>query len=337
MRKILTILLCTILALSMLAGCSGIGSGAGSGGQDATQEEYVKRASAPGTHDIYGITFPVQDTYWSYMFNAGQLGSGEEWIDFEINCWLEDPDLPAEYETIERDGREFYYCEILEDTGGDIPMWSYVIIIPQPDEGKYIEIRSDFIEKKYKKKAKKFYESLVDGIRFTDDEGHVIRTDFISVDGIRIPADGLRPSQFFFRIMDVETMDGVVSIQIDFNDEAYEAGIGQTLAELKAKAEGKSEVEDYEDEDYGSPVTDCGPLEIDGVECGWYTRVDDWSPEESDMMPYLTHVIMVPIDELQTTAYFEYDFYADEEDLSIYDDCIRELDTQIHIEKQAGI
>lgn len=306
--KKLYVTLISVLVLLMLAGCGT--------GKDAVQEEYVRRASEPGMHEIYGISYPVRETYWMYSFNAEQLGSGEEWIDLGINCWPEEPELPSKCETKEMNGRTIYMYNVREETGGEVPMWTYCIVIPFNDEEKYIEIRADFVQKKDRKKTDKFYKSLMDGIAVTEDEGNVVRTDYISVDGIRIPAEGLRPSQFAYGVGGTEDPTDVISLQIDFSDEDYKKGMDQIFADLGADGDGS--------------IVGSGPFETGGVKGSWYNWAEEWGPDGSDMMPYYTHNILVPVDELQTMAIFGYSFNGYVDDLSIYDAKIKELDGQIH-------
>ena len=307
-RAALLLMVLMIAESVFLAGC---GSGSDTSMKDIAIPDYE-----PGSHVIYGVNYPAQADYWMYSFNAEQLGDGEEWIDFDITCWQgESPGIPYDYETKEVDGKEAYYYSYKEETGGEVPLWSEVIMIPL--DGKYIEIRSDFIEKNEKKKAEKFFKKLFDEMTFIDYEGHVVCADYLILDGLCIPAEGLKPSQFFIYTEDMEIAPDCNSLQIDFSEDAYEKGIGNVIEEFK---------KDKED-----PILDGDTLEIDGVEAGWYTRADDWSAEESDMMPYLTHVIMVPADEVQSVAFLEYNFNGDIEDFSIYDEQIKALDENIHI------
>lgn len=298
MKKLYVIMI-SLLMISMLAGCGT--------GEDAAQEEYVKRASEPGMHEIYGISFPVQATYWAYMFEAEELGSGDEWIRLDINFWPEEPVLLPSIETKEMDGREIYLYDIGDGFG---------IMIPSADGKSYIEIRTDFVELPDRDKTEQFYRDLLDGIIVTEDEGNVVRTDYISVDGIRIPAEGLRPDSFAYGIADTEDPADYIDLQIYFSDEDYTKGTEQILAELGSNED--------------SSLAGSGPFENGGIKGGWYNWANEWFPEDCDSLPYYTHNILVPVDELRTMVTFGYSFDADVDDLSIYDAKIKALDEQIH-------
>ena len=62
MKKVYVTLISALLVF-LLAGCGG----------DAAGENDDRPASLPGSHEIYGVSFPVSETYWVYMFNAEQL------------------------------------------------------------------------------------------------------------------------------------------------------------------------------------------------------------------------------------------------------------------------
>ena len=277
-----------IIMTACLPGCGTVQNSAQKGANNAT---------GPGDHEAYGVRYDVPETYWIYMFDADQLGTGDEWIDLEISGHEGKPTAPKDSETIEIDGRECYLF-------GDYTSKS--LLIPEAGGNKYIEIRSDFIQDP--DEADTFYKELLNGIQYTDDEGYVVCRDYISVGGVRIPAKGLNPSQFFYGLMDVEATDGLVSVQIDFDDDAYRKGLEQTFAGIE--------------KDYSDTLLGSGTIEINGAECRWYTWVDGLA----DSMTYMSHVIMIPIDELQTIMCISYDFDADVEDLTRYDDRIKELD-----------
>ncbi len=74
---------------------------------------------------------------------------------------------------------------------------------------------------------------------------------------------------------------------------------------------------------------DDGSMEIDGVKCKWYTLLEN--TPDSDELFYMSHFIMIPKDDLQTMMYIEYDFNGGAEDISQYDNLIKELDGCIHI------
>ena len=310
---VLLVVMITATAV-FLAGC-----GSGQPGtpddtpSDTTSEtgEYV-----PGIHEAYGISYAVPDTNWIYMFNAEQLGTGDEFIDMEIACGEAENGLEAVWKAARKeeysgsrsvDGRECYWYDINSSDG-----WSKYLLIPQSEENKYIEIRSDFIETADKEKADAFYEEILNGIKFTDYKGYKACKEYIEAGGVRIPSYGMKPVQFFYGLMDDAETDGMVSAQIDFDEESYEKGPEQTFAEMS-----------WED----VRLIGDGKIEIDGIEGKWYT----WLDELPDSMPYMSHVIMIPNDETQTLMNIDYDFNADVGDVSIYDDRIKELDSQIHV------
>ena len=306
--KITALLLIVIMiAAACLTGCDT--------GQDTTQTEEYQYETEPGDHVIYGIKYSVPETHWVYMFNAEQLGTGDEWIDLEISDGgYELPEL-KESDKITINGRDCY----LHDEPSGTTFWDKSLIIPQAEEKKYIEVSADFIDKGDMKKADKFFKSLMEGLEFTEDEGYVVCKDYISVGGVRIPAKGLKPSQFFYGLMDLDATDGMVSMQIDFDDEGYAKGVEQAFAD--------TESDDEDEEDDGSTLLDSGALEIDGVKGKWCR----WLDSMPDSMTYLTHVIMVPNDDMQTIIRFGYDFNGDVDDLSQYDDQIKELQEQISV------
>ena len=146
-------------AALLLAGCKSEPSGKKDDG-NSTYE--------PGIHEAYGVSYAVPDTDWIYMFNAEQLGSGDEFIDMEISGGKAEKGLEEVWksertkdnsgsETI--DGRECYWYDI-----NDGDMWSKTLLIPQSDENKYIKINSEFIEAEDKEKADAFYEDILKGI-----------------------------------------------------------------------------------------------------------------------------------------------------------------------------
>lgn len=301
------LLIAIMIVVSVLAGCSA--------GQDTAQEEDIKITTVPGDHVAYGIKYSVPETHWSYMFNAEQLGNGDEWIDLEISDGgYELPEL-KESDKITINGRDCY----LHDEPAGTTFWDKSLIIPQSVENKYIEVSADFIEKGDMKKTDKFFKSLMDGLEFTEDKGYVVCKDYISVGGVRIPAKGLKPSQFFYGLMDLDATDGMVSMQIDFDDEGYAKGVEQAFADTESDEE--------DEEDDGSTLLDSGTLEIDGVKGKWCR----WLDSMPDSMTYLTHAIMVPNDDMQTIMRFGYDFNGDVDDLSQYDDQIKELQEQIRV------
>lgn len=274
----------------------------------------------PGIHEAYGISYAVPDTEWIYMFNAEQFGSGDELIDMEITGKEADDSLEAVWkeegatedsgsETI--DGRECYWYNSVEDDS-----LTKVLLIPQSDDKKYIEIRSDFIDIRDKEKADAFFTELLEGMKFTGEEGYKACSDYLLVGGVRIPAAGMKPVQFFYGEMDVEAedSDGMASVQVDFDEENYEKGAEKTFAEMK-----------WTDLD----LLGDGPFEADGIEGKWYTCRDSLP----DSMTYMTHAVMIPNDETKTLMRIEYNFNADVDDISIYDDRITELDGQIHAVK----
>ena len=211
-------------AALLLAGCKSEPSGKKDDG-NSTYE--------PGIHEAYGVSYAVPDTDWIYMFNAEQLGSGDEFIDMEISGGKAEKGLEEVWksertkdnsgsETI--DGRECYWYDI-----NDGDMWSKTLLIPQSDENKYIKINSEFIEAEDKEKADAFYEDILKGIEFTDDKGCKAGSDYITVGGVRIPSAGMKPVQFFYGLMDLDATDGLASVQIDFNEENYEKGPEKTF------------------------------------------------------------------------------------------------------------
>ena len=99
-------------AALLLAGCKSEPSGKKDDG-NSTYE--------PGIHEAYGVSYAVPDTDWIYMFNAEQLGSGDEFIDMEISGGKAEKGLEEVWksertkdnsgsETI--DGRECYWYDI---------------------------------------------------------------------------------------------------------------------------------------------------------------------------------------------------------------------------------
>ena len=322
MRKRITaaILLAVLMTAAAVlpAGCGSVQPGTPDETPSKTPSEipFDNSEYVPGIHEAYGVSYAVPDTDWIYMFNAEQLGTGDEFIDMEISCGEAENGLEAlwkascnkEYSGSRSiDGRECYWYDISSVDG-----WSKHLLIPQSDENKYIEIKSDFIESPDKEKADAFYEEILNGIEFTGFKGYKACKEYLAAGGVVIPAAGMKPVQFFYGLMDESETDGMVSAQIDFDEENYEKGPEQTFAEMS-----------WED----VKLMGDGRIEIDGIEGKWYTYLD----ELDDSMPYMSHVVMIPNDETQTLMKIDYDFDAAVEDVSIYDERVTELDRQIHV------
>ena len=293
------LMIALMIAAAFLTGCGA--------GQDAAQTE-ENNASAAGGHEAYGISYEVPETDWIYMFNAGQLGTGEEWIDIEISGHEGRPSPPKDSYKQTVDGRE---CCIYGDDGGR------TLLIPQADGNRYIEIRNDFVDDPDKTDA--FFKELIEGSEYTDDEGYIACKEYISVGGVRIPARGLRPAQFFYGLMDEEVTDGLVSVQIDFHDDAYSMGVEKLFDETGLEG--------------SDLLLDDGPIRIGDADGKWYTYIDSLAGS----MTYMSHVIMIPVDELQTIMCISYDFDAEGDDLSRYEERIKELDGQIGTQIQAKL
>lgn len=321
------LLIAAMIAAACLAGC---GSGqepaeepAEEPAQEAAQED-SESVSSPGSHQAYGISYDVPETDWIYMLSTGQPDD-DETIDMEIIGKEYEGDLEAvwnktrpadnpddKYAMFKKSGKETvggkecYWYDNYSD--GDL---SKVLLIPQADEKKYIEIKSEYLEVNRKDKSDEFFDGLLKGIEFTDDEGFIACKDYISLGGVRIPADGINPFQFFYGLMDEDDTDGLVSAQLDFDFDSYDMSAKEIFDEM--------EWEDI------SQVLGDGPIEINGTEGKWYTWIDNMP----DSLPYLSHVIIVPVDDLKAIMTITYDFDADVDDLSKYDGRIKELDEMI--------
>ena len=297
-RKAAAVILIVIMFSVCLAGCS------------AEQEN----ASAPGGHVAYGISYEVPETDWVYMFNSDRLGNGDEWIDLEISGCDGKPYVPEGARKANISGRECYLCESRGMPGEGTSYWSKVLLIPYADGDKYIEIRDDFIEEQAKAEADAFFEDVLNGLEFTGDEGYIVSKDYISVGGVRIPAKGLRPCQFFYGLMDEENAGGMISLQIDFDDKGYKKGLEETFFKIV--------------KDNAELLLGDGAIKTCCTDNKWYTILDGMPG--GDEMTYLSHVVMIPVDELQTIMRIEYDFDGEVEDLGQYNERIKELDGQIH-------
>lgn len=301
MRRRKSAALLIIIMMTAAAFLPGCGTG-----QDAAQKD--GNTAGPGGHEAYGISYDVPETDWIYMLNAEQLGTGEEWFDLEISGHEGKPSPPKDSYKQTVDGRE---CCLYGDAE------SKTLLIPQADGNKYIEIRNDFVQDPDKTDA--FFKELIEGLEYTDDEGYIACKEYISVGGVRIPARGLKPAQFFYGLMDEEATDGLVSVQIDFHDDAYSEGVEKLFDETG-----------LEDSD---SLLDDGAIRIGDADGKWYTYIDSLAGS----MTYMSHVIMIPVDELQTIMCISYDFDAEVDDLSRYEERIKEIDARIGTQIQAKL
>ena len=305
---------------------------AGCGPEQPADQGNDEKASSPAAHEAYGVSYVVPDTDWTYMFNAEQLGSGDEWVDLEISgkkaeeglkeywknaCKMDE--LGGEESELKDsgskkvDGRECYWYDRYSDESEGMSYWSKVLLIPQNGENRFIEIRSDFIESADKDKADAFFDELLDSVEFTDDESFVISKEYLAAGGAKFSAKGLKPAQFFYGLADVEITDGLVSMQADFDEEGYAKGPEQAFADM-----------DWED---SSMLKGDGTIEIDGVQCKWYAWVDSLP----DSMTYMSYVVMVPVDDLKTIMSITYDFDAEKEGVDDHEKQIERIKEQIHI------
>ena len=269
----------------------------GCGGQETAPQGVDKESIPAEGHEIYGVSYAVPETQWTYMFNADQLGDGEELIDLDISGGEAEEGLEAYWKEV-REAEEYH-----ED--------HYVL----KDSGKYVKISSDFIMEEDKKSADKLFKEVLNGIEFVDSKAYIVNEDYICLGGACIPAKGLQPTQLFYGLMDLEETGGLVSAQISFSSEGYQQDVEKVFEGM-----------DWDEDD---PPQDDGTLEIDGVKVKWYT----WLDRLPDSMTYLSYNMMIPLDDTKQIVSITYDFNGDVDDLSQYDDQIKELTEQVHITK----
>lgn len=312
-------------AAACLAGCGS--------GQPANQGN-DQEAAWQDVHEAYGVSYVVPETEWSYMFDAEQLGSGEEWVDLDISgrkteeglkeYWNKARQMDIEsgedsvlkdsgIETI--DGRKCYWYDRYSGGPEEMPYWSKVLLIPQAGGNKFIEIRSDFIEEADKDKADAFFDELLKSVEFTDDGSFAIDSEHISAGGVKFSAQGLETSQLFYGLMYEGNTDGLVSMQVDFDYEDYAKGPEQAFADM-----------DWEDD---STLKNDGTVGIGGVPCKWYA----WTDSLPDSMTYMSYVVMIPNDELEAIMCITYDFDAEKEGVDNSEEMLKKLVEQIHIAK----
>ena len=337
MKRKLTIMLYAVTVLSAviaLAGCSA---------QESAQETALKgvdKESIPAEgHEIYGVSYAVPETQWTYMFNADQLGDGEELIDLDISGGEAEEGVEAYWKEVREaeeyhedhyvlkdsgketiDGRDCFWYDKYDDGHAQadletMPYWRKTLLIPQSEGNKYVKISSDFIQEEDKKKADKLFKELLNGIEFADSKAYIVNEDYICLGGACIPAKGLQPTQLFYGLMDLEETGGLVSAQIGFSSEKHQQDVEKIFEGM--------------DWDEDSPLQDDGTLEIDGVKVKWYT----WLDRLPDSMTYLSYNMMIPLDDGKQIVSITYDFNGDVDDLSQYDDQIKELTEQVHITK----
>ena len=333
MRKRNTAALLFVILLTAavcLAGCGREQPAEQPADQPAEQGNNEKASSS--AHEAYGVSYVVPDTDWDYMFNADQLGSGEEWADLEISgksaeeglkeywekaCKMDDPDdedsVLKDSGSKEVDGRECYWYDRYSDDSEGMSYWIKVILIPQSDDNRFIEIRSDFIESEDKEKADSFFDELLNHVEFTDDESFMISDEYIAAGGVKLSAKGLKPGQLFYGLTNEEDTDGLVSMHVDFDEDGYAEGPEQAFVDM-----------DWEE---NSMLKGDGKIEIDGVQCKWYAYVDSMP----DSMTYMSYVVMIPHDDLKTIMSIAYDFDADKKGADDLEEHINKIKEQIHI------
>ena len=330
----------TLFAVTMLIVAIAL---TGCGEQESAQKtalEGVDKGAIPQEgYEAYGIRYSMPETKWTYMFNANQLGDGEELIDLEISGGEAEKGLEAYWKEVREaeeyhednyalkdsgkktiDGRDCFWYDKYDDghPGEDVetmPYWRKTLLIPQTDGNKYVKISSDFIMEEDKKSADKLFKELLNGIEFVDSKAHIVNEDYICLCGACIPAKGLQPAQLFYGLMDLEDTGGLVSAQISFSSEGYQQDVEKVFEGM-----------DWDEDD---PPQDDGTLEIDGVKVKWYT----WLDRLPDSMTYLSYNMMIPLDGTKQIVFITYDFNGDVDDLSQYDDKIKELTEQVHITK----
>lgn len=312
---------------------------AGCGTQETAPQETAlqgidKESIPPEGYEFYGVSYAMPETQWTYMFNTDQPCSGVEMMNLDISGGEAEKGLKAywkevcmseEYyednyvlkdsgeETI--DGRVCYWYDKYDDGGEAVANWRKTLLIPQNDGNKYVEIKSDFIEEEYKEKAGKFFKELLNGIEFVDSKAYIVNEDYICAGGACIPAKGLQPAQLFYGLMDLEDTGGLVSAQLGVSSENYQQDVEKVFEGM-----------DWDEED---PPLDDGTLEIDGVKAKWYI----WLDPLPDSMTYLGYHVMIPLDDTKQIVSITYHFNGDVDDPSQYDDQIKELTEQIHINK----
>ena len=312
---------------------------AGCGGQESALQGVDKESIPAEGHEIYGVRYAVPETQWTYMFNADQLGDGEELIDLDISGGEAEEGLEAYWKEVREaeeyhedhyvlkdsgkktiDGRDCFWYDKYDDGHAEedmetMPYWRKTLLIPQTDGNKYVKISSDFIMETDKKKADKLYKELLNGIEFADSKAYIVNEDYICLGGTCIPAKGLQPTQLFYGLMDLEETGGLVSAQIGFSSENHQQDVEKIFEGM--------------DWDKDSPLQDDGTMKIDGVKVKWYT----WLDRLPDSMTYLSYNMMIPLDGGKQIVSITYDFNGDVDDLSQYDDQIKELAEQVHITK----
>lgn len=317
-------------AAASLAGC----------GTQETALQGVDKASIPSEgYELYGVSYAMPETQWTYMFNADQLGDGAELIDLDISGGEAEEGLEAYWKEVREaeeyhedhyvlkdsgkktiDGRECFWYDKYDDGHAEedmetMPYWRKTLLIPQDEGNKYVKISCDFIEEADKKKADKFFRALLNGIEFVDSKAYIVNEDYICLGGTCISAKGLQPAQLFYGLMDLEDTGGMSSAQLSVSSVNYQQDVEKVFEGM-----------DWDEDD---PPLDDGTLEIDGVKAKWYT----WLDRLPDSMTHLSYNVLIPLDDTKQIVSITYNFNGDVDDLSRYDDQIKEMTEQIHINK----
>ena len=183
---------------------------AGCGSQQDIQQDAQQRVQAiadglpsdPDHHEAYGISYEMPQAHWTYMFNTDLLGTGDEYIDMDIESiesekslkgyWKEEresgglpeSELEEDQYVLKDSGkisvgdRDCYWYDATTGGGEVMLFWKKALFLPQADENKYIVIRSDFIEEQDKATADELFEKLINGIVFTEDKGYFLNNDY---------------------------------------------------------------------------------------------------------------------------------------------------------------
>ena len=263
---------------------------------DSTDHTYTFLTDRGGNYDenislefCEGYTEKSLESYWQWARENDYIAFGSEELIGKL--------MDSGKTTV--DGRDCYWYDILQSDDSDTDMWFKVMLIPQSDANRYLEIRADFIYEQDKKDADQLFQELLDGMTFTDSDRYEINESTVTIGETCVPANGFSEPKISYYV-DVEEPEAIALITLDDNGKEYCSG--------------------FEPEDTGT-------LTIDGIETDWENTVQR-TPEGATLVNYS---LLIPCEDGDVVYHLDYAFDGEGKSSSDYEDLIQKLTEQIHI------